>query len=104
MRSISWERAPFERLFVCEVSKLAPEGVPELVSEFSLLSLLSTFIQCEETNIRYTAFDCFFFSLHYFSPPFFPHTKHTSQLVFTKSWIEVESTHHTGDCWCISSG
>lgn len=70
MRSISWERAPFERLFVCEVSKLAPEGVPELVSEFSLLSLLSTFIQCEETNIRYTAFDCFFFpfiiSLHLF--------------------------------------
>lgn len=42
MRSISWERAPFERLFVCEVSKLAPEGVPELVSEFSPLSLLST--------------------------------------------------------------
>lgn len=42
MRSISWERAPFERLFVCEFSKLAPEGVPELVSEFSLLSLLST--------------------------------------------------------------
>lgn len=38
MCSITWERAPFGRLFVCEVSKLAPEGVPELVSEFFLLS------------------------------------------------------------------
>lgn len=71
MRSISWERAPFERLFVCEVSKLAPEGVPELVSEFSLLSLLSTFIRCEETNIRYTAFDCFFFFPSLFLSTFF---------------------------------
>lgn len=80
-----------------------PEDVPELVSGFFSCPLLSTFIRFEETNIRYTAFYCFF-PPSLFLSTFFSTHKHTSQIVFTKSWIEVESAHHIGDCWCIISG
>lgn len=88
---------------VCEISKLAPEGVPELVSEVSLVHLSAqTFVWFDETNIRYTALVWFLF-LCYFSLRFSTHKTYLTDSCH-QSQIKEEFIHHIGDCWCISSG
>lgn len=64
----------FQKESVCEISKLAPEGVPEPVSQAPLGHLSAqTFVWFDETHVRCTAL-VWLLLLCYFSLPFPTHT------------------------------
>lgn len=77
---------------VCEISKLAPEGVPEPVSQASLGHLSAqTFVWFDETNVRCTALVWLLF-LCYFSLPFPTHKTYLTDS-FHQSQIREEFIH-----------
>ena len=91
------------RVFVCEISQVAWEGVPQgklLCSFHRFLScpVLGTGIKSEETSIRYTAF-CFvlFFSLFFLPFFFFSSFGHPVAYGVPRPGITSNLSHNCGN-------
>lgn len=90
--------------FLCVISQSqhrreCPRMLPSSFQRCLSCPLLSTDIQFEETNIRYTAIFCFCFCFfHCFSPPFFFHTHKT---YLTDSFHQITDPGGVYPSYCL---